>query len=230
MRPENLKSPFKGKECQILFEDQVWYVPDLAANKQEFIFPGWHHPGFFERPQPICLEYCSGNGAWVAERAQTHRDCNWVAIELKFERVRRIWSKIKNHHLSNLLAICGEGDFVTRTYFPTESVKAVYINFPDPWPKRRHAKHRLVQVPFIQEIERILVPGGQLTLVTDDEAYSEEMIAVVQHVPRLHSLYPAPYYSTDCPGYGSSYFEDLWRQKGKAIRYHSFSKTKDSSS
>ncbi len=227
MRPEDLKSPFKGKPFQILLQDQVWYVPDLAENKKSFVFPGWDHPTFFERPQPICLEYCSGNGAWIAARAQVSPHYNWVAIEWKFDRVRKILAKIKNHRLSNVLAVCGEGDFITRTYLPSESVQAVYINFPDPWPKRRHAKQRLIQIPFIQEIERILVPGGPLTLVTDEEVYSNEMIACIRQVPRFQSLYPPPYYCTDYPGYGSSYFEDLWRQKGKVIRYHSFSKTKN---
>lgn len=226
MKPENLKSPFTWLERHIVIEDRVWYVPDQYDDFASFSFPGWHHPHTFDQEKPICLEYCSGNGAWIAAKAQAHSQYNWVAVERKFERVRKIWSKIKNHHLNNLLAVCGEGLRTTQHYIPTNSVHAVYINFPDPWPKTRHAKHRLVQVPFVEEICRILQPDGVLTLVTDDEAYSQIMIHVMHQVPGFQSLFGAPYYVEDYPHYGTSYFEDLWRQQGKAIRYHAFRKIK----
>jgi tRNA (guanine-N7-)-methyltransferase len=224
MKPANLKSPFTWEQRNILIHDRIWYVPDRCAHYDQFKFPGWNHDQVFTKDQPICLEYCSGNGAWIAAKAQENSHQNWVAIERKFVRVRKIWSKIKNIELTNLLVVCGEGYRVTHHYFPNESVEAVYINFPDPWPKNKHAKHRLVQVSFIEEIRRILKKGGQLTLVTDDENYSQIMIDVMSHISGFESLYPAPYFISDQPGYGTSYFEDLWREKGKVIRYHLFRK------
>lgn len=224
MKPEDLKSPFTWDQRHIVIQDRVWYVPDQYEDYTSFSFPGWGNPQLFDQALPICIEYCSGNGAWVAAKAKAQPECNWIAIERKFDRVRKIWSKVKNYDLSNLLIVCGEGFRVTQHYFPPSSVQSVFINFPDPWPKKRHAKHRLIQVPFVEEIHRILQPTGVLTLVTDDESYSNNMIEVLHQVAGFQSLFGNPHYVTDYLDYGTSYFEDLWRQKGKVIRYHAFRK------
>lgn len=205
-------------------KDRIWYVPDGYDNFSSFTFKGWGNPLFFDQERPVCIEYCSGNGAWIAARAQRDSHYNWVAIELKFERVRKIWSKIKNFDLPNLLAVCGEGYRITHHYIPDNSVHEVYINFPDPWPKRRHGKNRIIQPSFISEIRRILRPGGGLTMVTDDVPYSRHMIEVVQNFPTFDSLHPFPFYVNDDPNYGTSFFEDLWRERGKKIYYHAFRK------
>lgn len=224
MKPANLKSPFTWDQRHIVVHDRVWYVPDQFDDFASYSFPGWDHPDFFSSKGPVCIEFCSGNGAWIAAKAQAQPDHHWVGVELKFERVRKIWSKIKNYQLTNLLAVCGEGLRITKHYIPNESVEAVYINFPDPWPKRRHAKYRIVQSPFIEEMHRILKPGGTLIMVTDDESYSRHMIAVLLRAPGFQSEFGAPFFRLEYPGYGTSYFEDLWREKGKDIRYHVFRK------
>lgn len=224
MKPEKLKCPFIWHERKILIHDRVWYIPD-RCEENGFVFPGWHDESTFSTDRPICIEYCSGNGGWIASKAQANTDQNWVAVERKFPRVQKIWSKIKKFNLANLFVICGEGHQATNQYFPKNSVNEVFINFPDPWPKTRHAKHRIVQPAFITEIRRILEEKGTLTMVTDDPVYSASMIADVQAVGGFESNFPHPYYSLELPNYGTSFFEDLWRQKGKDIHYHVFQKT-----
>lgn len=227
MRPEHLKSPFTWKTRTILIKDRIWYVPDYYNHYEmydEFVFPGWQHPDIFENSNPICIEYCSGNGAWIAEKAKANPHLNWVAVERKFIRVKKIWSKIQNMQLNNLFVICGEGYKVTNHYFPDQSFQEVYINFPDPWPKCRHAKNRIVQPKFVKEMSRVLKTGGIATLVTDDPDYSNEMIQVMGGESSFSSLYTDPFYRTQLENYGSSYFEDLWREQGKHIRYHQYSK------
>jgi len=225
MKPDDLKSPFTWDERRVMVQDRIWYVPNQYENFNSFTFPGWNSPLFFDNSNPVCIEYCSGNGAWVAVKARMNPQYNWVAVELKFERVRKIWSKLKNFQLTNLMAVCGEGYRLTRHYIPDASIHSVFINFPDPWPKKRHAKHRIVQPSFVNEIIRILHPGGVLTMVTDDADYSRVMIDVVLQFSEFESEFADPYYVTDYPEYGTSYFEDLWRQKGKNIHYHSFRKS-----
>ena len=225
MKPNDLKSPFNWKQRRVAIEDRIWYVPTYYDQYQSFTFPGWANPCIFAQDRPIKVEYCSGNGLWIADRARNEPDINWVGVEKKFERVRRIWSKIKNHRIDNLLAVCGEGYIVTHHYFPSDSVEEVFINFPDPWPKTKHAKNRIVQPSFIHEIQRILKPNGVITLVTDDQDYSKNMIQVMQSCERFSSIYPSPYYITELSGYGaSSSFELLWREKSKDIYYHQFRK------
>jgi tRNA (guanine-N7-)-methyltransferase len=225
MKPEDLKSPFTWDERHVVISDRIWYVPDQCSTYADFTFPGWNHPDLFGNPNPVKVEYCSGNGAWIADKAERDPSTNWVAIERKFERVRKIWSKVKNRNLSNLLIICGEGYNITTRYFLPDSVNEIFINFPDPWPKKRHAKNRIIQMPFVSEMLRTLKPRGSITFVTDDSDFSEWTIKMVLQDPGFVSSYPEPYYVTDHPEYGTSYFEQLWRDKGKIIRYHQFCKT-----
>lgn len=224
MKPEDLVPPFPKDNRQIVMHDRVWYVPDTHLVQNTFSFPGWEHGDFFANNQPVCIEYCSGNGAWIGEQALANPHINWIAIERKFLRVRKIWAKIKNYNLKNLIVLCGEGFRATRTYFPSETSSDIYINFPDPWPKKRHAKNRLIQPLFVEELARILKPGKAVTFVTDDEDYSEETIRLFLDNSHFFSQYPLPYFSTQEDNYGSSFFDELWRSKGKTIRYHRFIK------
>lgn len=225
MKPNDLKSPFsRGEPHRVFIRDRVWYVPEGVEFSADFIFPGWEHPDLFGNGNPVYVEYCSGNGAWIAQKALENPHINWLAVEIKFPRVRKIWSKLKNGNLQNLVILCGEGLQATRAYFPDASVSHVFVNFPDPWPKRRHAKNRLIQPPFIDEAERISLKKGEMTLVTDDPDYSQQMIETVLKNSAYASCYPEPYYQTQHRDYGVSYFEILWRNQGRVIRYHHFRK------
>jgi tRNA (guanine-N7-)-methyltransferase len=224
MKPSDLKAPFPWNNRQVLIEDRIFYVPTRCETYDDFSFPGWNHPLLFNNDNPIRIEYCSGNGAWIAEKASANPLINWVAVEKKFTRARKIWSKIKNNDLQNLIVLCGEGLKATHLFLPSESFEAAYINFPDPWPKKRHAKNRLIRPPFIENVWRILKPQATFTLVTDDPDYSSRMIEEMHRHPGFKSCFPDPFYITDLPGYGTSYFELLWREKGKTIRFHQFQK------
>lgn len=225
MKPEDLKPSFPRKEKCVLIEDRILYVPDYCTNYEAFTFPGWEHPNLFGNKNPVQVEYCSGNGAWIAAKAAANPNVNWVAVEKKFMRVRKIWSKIKNLCLNNLFIICGEGYNVSNRYFPASSLSGIFINFPDPWPKKRHWKHRIIQQPFVRELLRTLQPQGMMTFVTDDPPYSEWTIQQISQQPTFEFCYPAPHYITDHPEYGTSYFDQLWREKGRLIRYHQFCKS-----
>lgn len=207
-----------------MVHDRIWYVPSYHDKYGEFKFPGWSDPEFFGNDNPVKIEYCSGNGAWVTAKAAADPLTNWVCVEKKILRVRKIWSKLKNLQLNNLLIICGEGANATKRYISDASVSDIYINFPDPWPKNRHHKHRLIQPVFVEDMWRTLKDSGSLTLVTDDPDYSAEMIKVLSGHSGYVSKFSAPYYTSDWENYGTSYFERLWRDKGKIIRYHQFHK------
>ncbi len=222
MRPTDLKPPVSREKRSVLIHDRVWYVPQVPLSSNEFLFPGWSHPDLFGNDNPIHIEYCSGNGVWIAEKAIANPFVNWVAVERKFDRVRKIWAKIKNFNLTNMIVMCGEGYQATKRYIPNQSVGEISINFPDPWPKARHAKHRLIQSEFIQEMGRIIAPQGTLMFVTDDKLHSQWFIKKVATHPGFTSVYPDPYYTTDLNAYGSSFFDELWRSQGRSIYYHKF--------
>lgn len=199
-------------------------MPEYYDKHQEWVFPGFADPQVFGNDHPVLIEYCSGNGDWIVDKALQNPQFNWIAVEMQFDRVRKIWSKMKNSGIDNLLIISGEALTFSRFYLPPASIDEVFVNFPDPWPKRSHAKHRLIQRPFIDECARVVKEGGNATLVTDDKDYSEQMIAEMTQHPNWRSRFPDPKFTTEWPGYGGSFFETLWRAKGCTIRYHQFEK------
>lgn len=228
MKPKDLRSPFAPHERTTCIDDRIWYIAGHRP-PEEFTFPGWHTPQLFDSENPVYLEYCSGNGCWIADQARKQTDVNWVAVEMKWMRVKKIWSKIKNFSLANLVVVNGEGHAATENYFPDNSVAAVYINFPDPWPKRRHEQKRLIQPTFVDQLARILKENGSVVFVTDDDTYSEWTIEIFTRSPHFSNAYPSSGYITEWPGYGDSTFNALWRSQGKTIRYHQFVKTDSAS-
>ncbi len=222
MRPKNLKCPFTWKTRHPVIQDHILYVPEYYNLHHEYEFPGWSHPSVFEREAPVEVEYCSGNGAWIVEKAMAHPDRNFVAVEIQFERVRKIWSKIHNFNLKNLFIVCGEALTYTRYYVPTNSFSNVYVNFPDPWPKEKHAKNRLLKEPFFEEIARASTSNAIATIVTDHADYMHQITDGMLASPSWKPRFPAPYYVTDYKDYGTSYFDSLWRERGITIHYMQF--------
>lgn len=228
MRPKNLKGPLSWEERRPLIYDRILFVPTYYDRHHEWVFPGWESPEVFGRRAPLEIEYCSGNGDWIVEKAKAHPERNWVAVEKQFERVQKIWSKMHNFSLSNLFIVCGEALTFTRFYVPDASFDAIYINFPDPWPKEKHAKKRLIQEPFISQMARSSSSGASVTIVTDDPTYTAQ---INKSMLANHSWTPCfsePYYVNTWENYGTSYFDSLWRQKGLTIYFMQYLISADS--
>jgi tRNA (guanine-N7-)-methyltransferase len=208
MKPKDLPYPYRWEERKPLLKEKVFYVPDYYFEHRKELFPHLHE--YFGNDHPIHLEYCSGNGEWILERAQCNPDISWIAVEMWFERVRKIYSKMVNYGVDNLLIISGEGLTFSREYLPDACLDKVYVNFPDPWPKDRHAKHRIIQRPFVQELQRTLKKEGTVTLVTDNAPYKEQMEYEMHGWPKVGEGHE---------NYGSSFFERLWRSHGLTIHH-----------
>lgn len=226
MKPKNLKFPFSWEERRPLFANRVLFVPEYYDRHQEFQFPGWDHPDYFGRQGKVFIEYCAGNGAWVVEKALANPQDLWVAVEWRFERIRKIWSKIQNHNISNLIAVCGEALTFSKYYLSSDCIDGAYINFPDPWPKDKHAKNRLLQQPFVDELSRIMKKEGTVFLVTDDPVYTDQICKELLNSPSWKPSFQDPYFVTQWDDYGASYFGDLWLEKGKTIHYIQFENDK----
>lgn len=222
MNQKHLIYPFKWEERKPLIYKQILFVPNHYENHKEYNFPSFEL--LFGKKAPICIEYCSGNGDWIAQRAQKFPDMNWIAVEKRFDRVRKIWSKRENRGISNLFIVCGEALTFSRYYVPSNSVNEIFVNFPDPWPKGKHAKHRLVHPLFVQELFRLSVERASMTITTDDLSYRDLMIQQIHLHPGWRSSYLDPFYQTVSENYGTSWFEQLWRAKGRSIYYLNFIK------
>jgi len=222
VKPKDLPPPFKWESRRPIFAPPLFFVPDYYDAHDQFDLPSWQE--IFKNDRPVCIEYCSGNGAWVIERAKNEPQFNWVAVEKRFDRVRKIWSKAQNEKVDNLLVIWGYAQTVIENYFLDRKVNHVFINFPDPWPKDRHAKHRLLQTGFVDQLHGHMAESGELWIATDDTHTAQNSIGILLDHPGFQPLLQKPYFVCDWPSYGSSYFLKLWETLGRKIHFIHFKK------
>ena len=129
----------------------------------------------FERTQPLEVELGSGDGSFLIEHASRHPEHNFIGIERLLGRLRKIEKKARQTKMGNVRAIRIESAYFLRYLLPRQCVSALHIYFPDPWPKRKHQRHRLINETFPELAQQVLVPAGRVYLRTDDRDYFAQM-------------------------------------------------------
>jgi len=124
-------------------------------------------------------------GETTAAIAQARPDADFIAVEVHGPGVGSLLNRIEKAKLSNLKVVRHDALEVLERMVPDGSLAAIHLFFPDPWPKKRHHKRRLVQPEFAALAARKLVPGGALHAATDWPAYAEHMEAVFSREPLL---------------------------------------------
>lgn len=138
---------------------------------------GWD--ALFGRRAPLEVEIGFGRDDGLLRRAAAAPERDFLGVELRRDRVATYLGRAARTGLRNLRVVEGRAEFVTGVLLPAGRAASVRIEFPDPWPKDRHAGHRLIRPFFVREVRRVLEPGGVLLLATDDAAYAGEMAASV---------------------------------------------------
>jgi len=139
-----------------------------------------HFGELFRRDCPVVLEIGFGNGESLATMAQQNPDRCYIGVEVHRPGVGSLLLNIERLGLTNLrLSMTDSVEFL-QTQIPDASLSAVQIFFPDPWPKARHHKRRLVQPDFVQLLQRKIRSGGTLHLATDWPDYAEHMMLVME--------------------------------------------------
>jgi tRNA (guanine-N7-)-methyltransferase len=133
----------------------------------------------FGRQAPVVLEIGFGMGDSLAQQAADQPQTNFIGIEVHRPGVGHLLSLIETQALSNVRLYCADAVEVLKHCIPNESLRGVQIFFPDPWPKKRHHKRRLIQRPFIHLIATKLKPHCNIHLATDWENYAEHMSQVM---------------------------------------------------
>jgi tRNA (guanine-N7-)-methyltransferase len=124
----------------------------------------------------IEVDLGSGPGKFLVESALKFQDRNFLGIERLLGRVRKTCRVASEIGLTNLRVLRLELEYSVRYLLPENSVWRVHLNFPDPWPKRRHQTRRVVDGEFLQAIYRSLIDGGELWIKTDHEAYFQQIM------------------------------------------------------
>lgn len=131
----------------------------------------------FQNPkQPIHIEVGSGKGRFIIEMAKAHPEINYIAIELQTSVIVSILDKQIDEQLPNVQILHADGRHLSE-YFETNEISRIYLNFSDPWPKKRHEKRRLTSSAFIQEYRTILKPDGEIHFKTDNQGLFEYSLA-----------------------------------------------------
>ncbi len=133
----------------------------------------------FEREAPTILEIGFGMGETTEKIALARPDDNFLGVEVFNAGVGALLKRIEASSLTNIRIIQHDAVEVLRDMLAPQSLAGVHIYFPDPWPKTRHHKRRLIQPPLVELLASRMAPGAYIHCATDWEHYAEQMLAVL---------------------------------------------------
>lgn len=139
----------------------------------------------FGDDQPVEIEIGSGKGTFLVEAAMLRPGTNFLAVEMAGPFAAHVRDRVLRRGLHNVRVVRAEAGSFFEHQVPPGSVRAVHVYFPDPWPKKRHHKRRLVNPRFAAAAARALEPGGEIRFVTDHEEYFQEVVAVLAETPGM---------------------------------------------
>jgi tRNA (guanine-N7-)-methyltransferase len=134
--------------------------------------------GLFPKAQALEVELGSGDGSFLVNYAKLHPGINFLGVERLLGRLRKLDRKGRRAGLANLRCLRIESAYFLEYLLPPESVAALHVYFPDPWPKRKHRKNRLINARFTELALQALAPKGVVFLRTDDGDYFKQMLEV----------------------------------------------------
>lgn len=139
--------------------------------------------GYFGEAQAIELELGCGDGSFLAKYAVANRDRNFVGVERLKGRLKKIDREGRKAHLGNLALLKIEAAYLLKYLLPPDCFEVLHVYFPDPWPKAKHAKNRLINPDFPAQAARVLKQCGMVYLRTDDLDYFAQMEEVFEGTP-----------------------------------------------
>jgi tRNA (guanine-N7-)-methyltransferase len=137
----------------------------------------------FGRKAPVWLEVGFGNGEVLLELASRHREIDFIGAEVHDPGVGRLLIGLQERELSNVRVLHGDAQALMRERIQAEALARILVFFPDPWPKKRHYKRRIINTDNVAVLRRCLGNGGILHLATDWEPYAEHMLEVLENAP-----------------------------------------------
>ena len=163
----------------------------------------------FPKTQPLEVELGCGDASFLAEYARRNPEKNFIGVERLLGRIRKLDRKGRRAALTNLRGVRIESSYFLQHLLPPHSASALHVYFPDPWPKKRHRKHRFINERFPEIARTALTPGGVVYLRTDDEDYFSQM-AEVFHANAEFKKMETPVELAELP----TDFEQEFRERG----------------
>ncbi len=173
-----------GAQKKAIAEHWLHFGVDFSATRLELV-------ALFGNAAPCTLEIGFGNGEHLAGRAQTEPERNFIGVEVHRPGIGRLLRVVAEAGLDNVRVIAHDAVEVLRDQIAPGALDEVEILFPDPWPKKRHHKRRLIQAEFVGLVATALTVGGQFRLATDWEPYAEQMRLMLDACRLLEGVDPA---------------------------------------
>ena len=166
----------------------------------------------FETNRPLEIDLGCGDGSFLVAMASHYQERNFLGVERLLGRVRKVIRKAEKSSLLNLKVLRLELSYTIEWLLPDHCASRMHLLFPDPWPKKKHHKRRMVNKSFCESLVRILKEDGEFLFKTDHPDYFEESMLALEHFDLLEQLS----WNTD-DFYPVTDFERIWTKEGKKI-------------
>jgi len=206
-----LKTDFLGPDRRVSIDEarekgwEALFAPDLSSPP----------------PLRLVVELGFGRGEFLRGLAAAAPEAAHVGIDRSHRRVLKLARRIARTEERNIRLIDARAEDLVQGALAEASVSCCWINFPDPWPKKRHQRRRLVQPDFVALLATRLVSGGELQLATDHVGYAEQIAAVLSAEPRLENALATPFVA-EVPGRPCTAYEAMWRAEGRPLHFFSY--------
>lgn len=151
-------------------EDKLNEYSQWVVSNPSVLKGNWQ--SLFKKPQPLHIEIGTGKGQFIIGMAKAHPDVNFIGIERQASVLVEALDKCLEESMDNVRLLHVNAEDVTEIFEQGE-VEAIYLNFSDPWPKKRHMKRRLTYSSFLKSYTHILKPQGRIELKTDNQGLFE---------------------------------------------------------
>lgn len=172
----------------------------------------------FAVQRPLALEIGCGIGDFIAQLAAQHPERNHLAIDIYNKGCHKTCKKVEAAGLDNVRVMRIEARYLLTRYLECESLAAIYINCPDPWPKKRHRGRRLVNAGFLGMARYFLRPGGDFFFSTDFTDYAEDVAGIFPAVEGYRNRLAEPF-ALSLPGYPLSKYMRRFLDLGQPIHF-----------
>ena len=152
------------------------YGIDLPSANGEYV----NCRKIFGRSAPTRLEIGFGDGGALLEMAEKNPDCNFIGVEVHRPGVGRLLLQLRARNINNVRVFCADGIEVLSIAIAPHTLDAIYLYFPDPWPKKKHHKRRIMQTPLVNLLAERLTAAGCLHFATDWQPYAEQVIEILE--------------------------------------------------
>ncbi|EMW5858164.1 tRNA (guanosine(46)-N7)-methyltransferase TrmB [Enterococcus faecium] len=170
----------------------------------------------FENDHPIHIEIGMGKGQFITGMAKAHPEINYIGVEMQVSVVSIALDKLIEQPLPNLKLLHVDGSALTE-YFADSEVDQIYLNFSDPWPKKRHEKRRLTYKTFLAVDEQILRPNGEIHFKTDNQGLFEYSLASFSQYGMILKQVWLDLHQSQFEGNIMTEYEEKFSSKGQRI-------------